>query len=222
MISLIIETATERGSVVIMREESILVRLDLPYGYQNSTFLLPKIQEAFLQAKIKPADLNLVIAGIGPGSYTGIRVGAIAAKTIAFALRLPLVGVCSLEAFVPENEGAYAAVVDAKIGGVYLQLGQRVQGQIVELTAPQVLPLEEAIHAISKVDCLVTPSVVPLKSKFEKLNPVKKWRWEEAAPNPLAIFRSGLTKFKAGQFTLDGSLELLYLRKTQAEIERGK
>lgn len=222
MISLIIETATERGVVAIMRDEKILVRLDLPYGYQNSKFLLPKIQEAFQKANLKPADLNLVIAGIGPGSYTGIRVGAVAAKTIAFALHIPLIGVCSLEGFVPDGTGAYAAVVDAKIGGVYLLIGHSVQGKAVECALPKVLPIEEAINEISEVAILVTPNAILLKNKFEKFSPTKQWIWEEAAPNPAVIARAGLAKFNAGEFTLDGSLELLYLRKTQAEIERGK
>lgn len=222
MILLIIETATERGIVSIVYDEKVLVCVDLPYGYQNSKFLLPKIDEAFQLAKLKPSDVDLVVSGIGPGSYTGIRVGAVAAKTVAFALRIPLVGVCSLEGFVAKQEGAYAVIVDAKIGGVYLQIGCNLKGKVIERASPKVLSIQEAISEISEVPVLVTPSIGLLKSKFEKLNPPRQWVWEELAPNPLAIARAGLAKFNAGQFALDGSLDLLYLRKTQAEIERGK
>lgn len=222
MISLLIDTATERGLIALMQDEKVIVQVDLPYGYQNSKFLLPKIEEAFTLANLKPSNLTLVIAGVGPGSYTGIRVGAMAAKTIAFALQIPLVGVCTLEGLMPKAEGSYAALIDAKIGGVYLQVGHASLDGVRELSTPKVLPLSEAIDEIKHVRYVITPTVSLLKNKFEKLQGEGCQEWVESGLNPVAMAKSGLEKFKEGLFSQDGSLELLYLRKTQAEIERGK
>ena len=87
---LLIDTATERGIVSIFDQETQLFHADLPYGLNNSKHLLPKIQEGLLSLGLEPKDLHCIACGTGPGSYTGMRVGAMTAKTLSFALEIPL------------------------------------------------------------------------------------------------------------------------------------
>ena len=100
MISLLIETSTERSLIALFRDLDPLDIRELPFGLQNSKHLLPEIKSLFERAGLKPADLDLIVAGIGPGSYTGIRVGAMTAKAMAFALNIPVIGISSLEGFI--------------------------------------------------------------------------------------------------------------------------
>ena len=98
MHTLIIETSTEQGVVAILKDETVLEVSYLPFGYNQSNYLLPHLQSLFQTSGLTPQQIDAIGVGIGPGSYTGIRIGAAAAKTLAYACRKPLIGISSLEA----------------------------------------------------------------------------------------------------------------------------
>ena len=125
MLSLIIDTSTERGCAVFFDGHEILFQGNFPFGLNNSKYLLPEIERGFKILGRSPDDLDCVAVGIGPGSYTGIRVGVMVAKTLVFALNKPLITFCSLEAFLPAQKVPYAVILDAKIGGAYVWKGAK-------------------------------------------------------------------------------------------------
>ena len=172
MLSLLIETCTERSLIALFRDLDPLDIRELPFGLQNSKHLLPEIQALFERAGLKPADLDLIVAGIGPGSYTGIRVGAMTAKAMAFALNIPVIGISTLEGFTAI--GSYAAVIDAKIGGIYVGLPG---------SDPALYSLDQAKELLKNVETLVTPNSAVLKSKL----PHPKWL--ERYPDPIPMMR---------------------------------
>lgn len=219
-IVLLIETSTERGMTAFIQDGQVIYQGELPPGYQNSKFLLPAIEKGLTDLKISPKDLQYIAVGIGPGSYTGIRVGVAAAKGLAFACDLPLIGICSLQTFVPKKEGSFAVLIDAKIGGAYLILGILTEGQVSYLTVPEVVALENLGERLQGIKRIVTPQTLPLRTKIEALYPSLPWEWEEEGPDPLHMGCLAEENFKTGQFTREGHLPLLYLRKTQAEIEK--
>ncbi len=218
--TLVLDTSTERGMLALIQNGSVLFHSKLPFGLQNSQFLLPELQRGFLETGLDMRQLTFIGVGIGPGSYTGIRVAATVAKTLAFACHLPLIGVCTLETFVPEQDTAFAAIIDAKVGGVYLQKGACTRGVISYHSAPQVLPLAEAVDLLCDVPVLITPNAVQLKAKLGAMAPAATWQWQECYPSPLHLAALAQAKFKSGAYDKEGALDLLYMRKTQAEIER--
>lgn len=222
MRGLILDTSTERGIIAVVDGEKPLFDIQLPFGLQSSHFLLPELEAQLGKRQLSTADLDYIACGTGPGSYTGIRVAATVAKAIAFVHRIPLVGVGTMEAFVSGAPGPFAVVIDAKMGGVYLQLGE-VSGNRGEAL---VRPLTEAAALLKEVDLLLTPHSAMLRPKLEALCPGKAWEWREMYPSAEAIARSALAKLERGDYLPDGfadsSLELQYLRKTQAEIEKGR
>lgn len=222
MLGLILDTSTERGIVAAVDGDKRLFEIQLPFGLQSSHFLLPELEAQLGKHHLSTADLDYVACGTGPGSYTGIRVAATVAKAVAFVHRIPLVGVGTMGAFIPSVPGPFAVVIDAKMGGVYLQVGDGA-GKRGEA---QVMPLSEAAVLLKDVDLLLTPHSVVLRPKIEALCPGKVWEWHEMAPSAEALARSALAKVEGGDYHPDGfedsSLELLYLRKTQAEIEKGR
>lgn len=203
---LLIETATERGLVAISQNDQLLEAIELPFGYQNSKTLLPAIDQLLKKWKLAPANLSFIAVGAGPGSYTGLRVGVAAAKGLSFACHLPLIALSTLETFLPE-EGV--ALIDAKIGGAYL-LEKGGQAKVIPL---EDLKLIEGTH-------VVTPQANPLRKKWEKLYPNVQLVWEERGPNPERMVRLAWAKWGRKEYSGDGEVEILYLRKTQAEIER--
>lgn len=216
MRTLILDTATERGIVACLEDDEIIFSVQLPHGLQNSKFLLTEMDKHLGHSKLQ--DLECIIVGVGPGSYTGIRVGATTARTLAFVLQVPLIGICSLEGFLPDQNCAYAVLFDAKIGGAYLQKGKR-HNQYIKTEIPMVVSLEEASRKIQDCQVIVTPNAEHIRLKLESFLEIP-YEWQERYPSPQRLAALGLNKLREGDYSRDGRLELLYMRKTHAEIER--
>jgi tRNA threonylcarbamoyladenosine biosynthesis protein TsaB len=95
---LTIDTASEMASVALSQEGAMVAEITWRCPRNHSAELLPTLQYLMQRASVDKSDLNAAFVCIGPGSYTGLRVGVSTAKGLAFALRLPLVGVGRLEA----------------------------------------------------------------------------------------------------------------------------
>lgn len=220
MLHLIIETSTERGLIAILKEEELIHYQELPFGHNNSKHIVPALAEAFNCCRMHSNQLTLVSVGIGPGSYTGIRIGVIVAKSLALAHHLPLVGLSSLEGYVYPDEGPFAAVIDAKIGGVYLLRGERIGKDIFYQGQAEVCTLDNVCDKLKGITQLVTPFASNLKKKFHQHFPENQWNWVESSPDPKRLGLIALEKYRKGEYDSEGDVEIQYLRKTQAEIER--
>jgi tRNA threonylcarbamoyladenosine biosynthesis protein TsaB len=126
MIILAIETSGEPGSVAICREGSALAAYTFGEGARHARGILPAIDEVVRRAGVAKSEIEAVAVSQGPGSFTGLRVGAICAKTLAYALGWKLVGVPSLEVLVQNVTQETAAecrfgcpLRDARRGRVY-------------------------------------------------------------------------------------------------------
>lgn len=221
-LSLLLETCTEKGCVALLEKGRPLYHAPLPFGLHNSQSLMPAIQTGLKAIGKKCHDISFVSIGIGPGSYTGIRVGAIVGKTLAYALNIPLVCFSSLNSFIPAMEGKFSAAIDAKIGGVYLLAGNFCNGKVTYSGKPEILALPDA-HAFLISECvrsIATPHAFSLRSKMLPFHPNDHWEWDDQAPNIDHLGGLAWDKFTRGDLADIDSVELLYLRKTQAEIEK--
>ena len=220
MLLLILDSSTERGLVAISQEGEVIFERQLPFGYNNSQYILPSVDEGLKLCGLELRGFDGIVVGVGPGSYTGIRVGAAVAKSLSFASGVPLVGICSLRAFVPDSEGLFASIIDAKMGGAYLLSGERTSNGVTFSSDPGVHPLNEVRNNLSSCTRLLTPHSRRLRMELERLYPETPFEWEEVAPSArqyALLAREEITKGKASN---DCHLSLMYLRKTQAEIEK--
>jgi tRNA threonylcarbamoyladenosine biosynthesis protein TsaB len=94
---LTIDTASEMASVALSQEGTLVAEITWRCPRNHSAELLPTLQYLMQRASVAKSDLKAIFVCIGPGSYTGLRVGMSTAKGLAFALGLPLVGVGRLE-----------------------------------------------------------------------------------------------------------------------------
>lgn len=220
MKGLLIETCTERGLVAIAEEHSVIYEKLLSFGYQNSKFLLPSIEEGLQTLQMEPSHLSFIAVGVGPGSYTGMRVGAMVAKTLAFACHIPLIAIGTLETFKPSSLGKFAAILDAKISGVYFQEGELAQSGVFWERGPHVLTLDELGSHLGGINTLVTPNAARLQPLIQEKYHNFKLQWEEKPPDAIEMAKIAFQKFKNNEWCSEDNIELLYLRKTQAEIEK--
>lgn len=208
---LILDTSTERGLLAWVHEGQPLFIDFLPQGHYASHFLAERLQEQMSRSGLGPQDIGSIVTGIGPGSYTGLRVAAIFGKTLSYALRIPLIGICSLEGFVPSTHtGSFIAAIDARSGGIYALEGYRTpQGEVTFKDSAALWSLEQLQAYLEHIDLVVSPHVETLK---RRLDTRPSLLWEERPPCPIALAKKATTALSLGQGSLDGSLELLYLR----------
>ncbi|MCW2775524.1 MAG: peptidase glycoprotease [Nocardioides sp.] len=139
------DTATPHVTVALHDGEDVVVELTAERPMKHAEQLAPLIEQAMAQAGIVRQDLTAIAAGVGPGPFTGLRVGLVTARTLAFVLEIPVYGVCSLDVLAVEaaDSGAvsteFVVATDARRKEVYLarydERGNRLEGPVVDKPA---------------------------------------------------------------------------------------
>lgn len=220
MIRLLLDSCTEHGVVSFFERGVVKFSGEIPEGVHHSALMMVEIEKGCLQLGIRPADLEWIAVTVGPGSYTGVRVGVVIAKTLAYAAKVPLIPLSSLNGYVPAEDGLFASMIDARIGGVYLRLGCRKGGKVEWTTAPELCDLASLEEALQKVRTVVTPKATQIQKKINHLYPRLSLHWIESPPDVQHMMDEAESRFLAGERCGPSEIEIAYLRKTQAEIER--
>ena len=124
MTILIIDTSTDLALVGVGTSEGISSSKSIPHANQLSKILLPLIES------VLPDPVDAIAIGVGPGSYTGTRVGVAAALALSFGLKIPCIPFCSLLAFIPQEEGPFSCHLKGKGETTYLLSGVKEAGAI--------------------------------------------------------------------------------------------
>jgi tRNA threonylcarbamoyladenosine biosynthesis protein TsaB len=148
VIVLALDTSLSACSAAVMDGDQVLARRVEPMARGHQEHLAPLAAEVMAQAGLAFDRLGRIGVTVGPGSFTGLRVGLAFAKGLSVALSIPAIAVGTLEALAQPLAGRVMAVLDAKRGQVYLQ--GFADGQAV--TAPDVLPLETAAARAAELD----------------------------------------------------------------------
>jgi len=218
-LSLIIDTCTERSVVALASEAGLVHSAPLPKGFATSRHLFPAIEQ-LMEGISAAAELSCIIVGVGPGSYTGMRVGAAAALALGYGWKKPVMGVTTLEGLFSSHDGRFVSVIDARMGGVYYLLGERSGEEIVFFGRPMRASITDAISHWAGVSYAVTPHAEQLRSQIPMA-----LLWEEKAIDPYQLHKGAQRRLAQGcggeEMAVPRlSLELLYLRKVQAEIDK--
>lgn len=131
---LAMDTSTFVMGVAIADGGVVLGEIHTNLKKNHSLRLMPAISKLMEEANLLPEELDRIVVAHGPGSYTGVRIGVTTAKTLAFALDVPIVGVSTLEAFAQNGRffsGFVCPFIDARRGQVYTGLYQ-ANGMVVE------------------------------------------------------------------------------------------
>jgi tRNA threonylcarbamoyladenosine biosynthesis protein TsaB len=116
---LALETTEKIGSVAAMDGDKLLAELKLDQSQRSAQSLAPAVQALLKQVGWTPDDVQLVAVSVGPGSFTGLRVGVTTAKLFAYAVGAEILGVNTLEAIAaaaPDDVTEISAVLDAQRG----------------------------------------------------------------------------------------------------------
>ena len=140
---LALDTATPLVTVALHDGERVVVEHSSEVPMKHGEHLAPLIERAMVDAGIVRQDLTAIAVGVGPGPFTGLRVGIVTARTLGFVLQVPVYGVCSLDAIALEvvgtaataAPGSFLVATDARRKEVYLASydadGRRLEGPVV-------------------------------------------------------------------------------------------
>jgi len=215
---LAIETSTLAGGVALLEDDVLVAESLLGIRLTHSERLLPAIDRLLTDAGWRPADLGGLAVAIGPGSFTGLRIGLSTAQGLAMALGMLVAGVPTLDAMatgLPFAALPVCPVLDARKGELYC-CRYRWDGRAMArdweylALAPAALAArltEPTILLGDGAQLVVSPHVV--------LAPAHRRH-----PSPGAVALLGAAALAAGEGVAPGALVPLYLRPSEAELKR--
>lgn len=136
----------------------------------NSAVLIPYIRDVLVENKLTPKDIDLIAINNGPGSFTGIRAGAVTARTLGQFVNAPVVGLPSLEIYANavNKHGEKVVILDARRSKWYFA---HYDQNNIALTEPVLLHKDEILERLKTLNALVITEKV-LQAELEAYNPV--------------------------------------------------
>jgi tRNA threonylcarbamoyladenosine biosynthesis protein TsaB len=157
---LLIDAASEYRIVCLFDNETLVDQMVEQGNNDHSKYLLPQIDRLLSRHQLKPCELEAIIVGQGPGSYTGVRIAVTIAKSFAVQCRIPLFSVDSLSLFATQATGMVAVQIPMKrniiLGAVY-----DVQGSI-EVVQPAGYYSEAEWQKLTGMSVLLEPHQVSI------------------------------------------------------------
>jgi tRNA threonylcarbamoyladenosine biosynthesis protein TsaB len=223
MLVLGIETSTAVSSVALGNEQGIVASSLLGRGKGHEQFLVPAIRFLLDQAAISMRQVAGIAVGVGPGLFTGMRVGVATAKAMAQSLRVPVVGIPSLDLLayaVRHSQRLICACVDARRGEVFSAFYRQVPGGVQRLSeyvawpparlAGEIQARSEEVLFVGNGALVYRDLLTGARAEFASAS--------HAFPNAQALVELAIPRFLREDTDPLLELEPLYVRKTDAEI----
>lgn len=220
MLTLALDTATKVCTVGLVKDGKILGEYGISVGLTHSEGLIPQMDQLFSRTGLKQAEVDRIAVSIGPGSFTGLRIGLATAEAAAYAWHCGVCGVSTLKAMaynLPAEGLILAPVLDAQKGNYYAAFYRWSEGQVQELRRTFMVSGGELLHLLA--DC---GQSAMLLGEYDRLlryalpqNVVpapEQVRWPKASSVALAAKKED-TVAGEGLF----SLRPYYIRRSEAE-----
>ena len=213
------------ASVALCRDETPIAAFHVKNGNTHSETLLPMVESMLKIAGYTVDDVDLFACSVGPGSFTGVRIGVATVKGLAFGRGKPCVGVSTLEALA-ENlapaAGVLCPVMNARRGQVYNALFRYENGGLQRLCADRAvsaLDLEKELVKMGETVSLCGDGVPEIRRlcPYLRHEPVVNGLIDQ---NAVSVAKCALRAYREGLACTDSELVPVYLRLPQAERER--
>jgi tRNA threonylcarbamoyladenosine biosynthesis protein TsaB len=215
---LALETSTLAGGVALLDGERMVGEYRLDVGATHSERVMAAVDRVLVDARWTLGDLQGLAVAVGPGSFTGLRIGLGTVKGIAFALSLPVAAVPTLDALaasLPFANLPVCPVLDARKGEVYTSCyrwdgrGMRREWDYLAL-APA-----ELARRLTEPVVVLGDGAAAIDSPHACLAPPPS-RW----PSPAWVGQLGLERLRRGEAVSAAALVPIYLRPSEAELKR--
>lgn len=222
MLILGIETATQQVSVALGGHEGVIGLIELARGRRHAETLVPAIDFLCSQADIGLDEIGLVAVDIGPGLFTGMRVGLATAKALAQALRVPMIGISSLDLLAfphRRSDRVVVPVVDARKGEVFYAMYRQVPGGLQQVAPPRAAPVDELVAdllARSQETLCVGDGALRYRNEIREGYHCEFA--DEAHPSAAPLVQLAHARALREEWSNPSEIHPLYLRPPDAEI----
>ncbi|MEZ6145823.1 MAG: tRNA (adenosine(37)-N6)-threonylcarbamoyltransferase complex dimerization subunit type 1 TsaB [Planctomycetaceae bacterium] len=219
-----IETSARDGSVALLRDEETIAERSLSQeGRRHARTLVHELHSMLKEAGIAPRDCDLIAVSQGPGSFTGLRVGVVCAKTWAYATGCQLVGVDTLLAIASSaalETGSVHVVADAQRGDLFHGVYQIAEsGEMKATSDVRVVSADDWISELTAGSVVAGPAMGQLKERLPtgiEILPASTW-----FPTAVSVAKAGRNLASAKPTADPWMLNPIYLRKSAAEEKAG-
>lgn len=224
MLILGIESSTAQVGCAIGGHEGVLASAHSAKLRRHAENLTPAIEFTCGQAQVELSDIGLVAVDVGPGLFTGLRVGIATAKAVAFALRVPMIGVSSLDllAFpVRFSQRLIVTAIDARRGEVYYAFYRQVPGGVQRISERQVGSpddLASELLATGEDALLVGDGAHRYREAFDGLARVELVDQGNSHPSAASLVQLAHAQALREDYSQIDEIEPVYLRRPDAEI----
>jgi tRNA threonylcarbamoyladenosine biosynthesis protein TsaB len=212
---LAIDTSTDYLSLAISDGEKVMARYHRPTFRNHSRLIIPTISNLVKIAGLKIKDIDAFALSIGPGSFTGLRIGVVTVKALAYSLGKPIVTIPTLDV-IARNAGNFCGlicpVIDARKSKIYACL-YKSDGKVVKkISKYLLLPVEELLKKTAAYDkVLFLGDALGLVGCDVK---IKSWY-----PKAGTVADLALDSLKKKKFTSPEALEPMYLYSRECDIK---
>jgi len=219
-----IDTATPILALGIVDGDKVLSEIRFNAGQTHAQILLPNIEKILKDSSLQLEDLDGIALSIGPGSFTGLRIGLATAKGLCFASGKPLLTVPTLDGLVYFNRSLpypLVPVLDAKKNEVYSAVYNNREGVLERISDYWVLSVEKLVAKIPEEVIFLGLGLEVFQDRLKELCGEKAHflAGEKNLPSGSSIAFLGLEKFRRSEFEDLEKAEPLYLRSSEAELK---
>lgn len=205
-----IDVSTDKGIVFLGQGKEVLAKKVID-PYSSSEKLLPLFDALLKERKLEPENLEGIIVSLGPGSFTGLRIGVSLAKGLAFVLKVPLVGAPAFDSWVFSSsaQGILCAVRRGHSSKFYAAFYRKDREMTTRLTDYLFLPLEKIMKMSKEFSPQKARFLISYESGFNKIDSVSPFA-ERIIPEQ-ALLKFGIQRLAKGQSEDISSLIPLYV-----------
>ena len=228
MITLAFDSTAKIASVAVTDGEKLLSIYSVNNGLTQSELLLPMAEEALSELRLSFSDVELLAASVGPGSFTGVRIGTALVKGLAFGKNIPCASVSTLEALAENLSGINGIIVpamDARRSQLYTAVFEYADGGLTRLTEDMAISISELADILKNYDgrdiYVVGDGYSVAAAELTRLG-IKLCETPILLrdENAYSVARVAVKLHREGKTTNDISHLPTYLRVPQAERER--
>lgn len=207
---LAIDTSTDYLSLAVIKNGNAVAKFHKKAAMRHSILLVPMIDKLLKKARLKIREIDCFAISIGPGSFTGLRIGVTVVKGLAYALKKPVIAVPTLDAIAmnaKKVKGTVCVILDARKKKVYACL-YRADGEDIKKISPYLLlPLDDLLMKIKKYDKVL------FLGDTEENNFKKDWH-----PRAEIVGTLALENFKKKKLVSAADLEPMYIYSKECDI----
>ena len=219
-----IDTSSKFLSIALSEDKDIIREESYLLDRKQSSQLVPKVKDILKKSKVPIEKIDVFVIGLGPGSFTGLRIGVSAIKGFGLASGKPCIGVPSMDAIAlnaKDEHGYIAPIIDAKRQQVYSAVYAREGDRIIRKSDYLLLPVEKLMKRIKGRAVFLGDGLALYRDKIKILNPETVFLGEEYwYPRAGDLIKLGFSKVKKAKKTNLDKLIPLYLYSEDCQIKK--